>query len=126
MLPLWARVNLGARAMKGTPHSPKLEHYWNLTIRSFSIISRTPLTDTNRVIAQLVSVYGAFKQTETEVVFTKTKRNNEETYSLQNNTLATQHTYSNKASVGRGTTESSLLIRFETAPSHFLYCFLYL
>ena len=26
---------------KGTLHSPKLQHYWNLTIRLFSVISRT-------------------------------------------------------------------------------------
>ena len=26
---------------RGTPHSPKLQHYWNLTIRLFSVISRT-------------------------------------------------------------------------------------
>ena len=32
---------LGVMAMKGTPHSPKLQHYWNLTIRLFSVISRT-------------------------------------------------------------------------------------
>ena len=25
----------------GTPHSPKLQHYWNFTIRLFSVISRT-------------------------------------------------------------------------------------
>ena len=25
---------------KGTPHSPKLLHYWNLTIRLFGVISR--------------------------------------------------------------------------------------
>ena len=26
---------------RGTPHSPKLLHYWSLTIRLFSVISRT-------------------------------------------------------------------------------------
>ena len=26
---------------RGTPHSPKLQHHWNLTIRLFSVISRT-------------------------------------------------------------------------------------
>ena len=26
---------------RGTPHSPKLQHYWNLTIRLFSVLSRT-------------------------------------------------------------------------------------
>ena len=41
MLPLRARVNLEAMAMKGNPHSSKLQHYWNLTIRLFSVISRT-------------------------------------------------------------------------------------
>ena len=28
-------------AMKGHPHSLKLQHHWNLTIRLFSVISRT-------------------------------------------------------------------------------------
>ena len=35
-----ARVNLGAMGMKGTPHSPKLQHYWSLNIGLFSVISR--------------------------------------------------------------------------------------
>ena len=26
---------------RGTQHSPKLQHYWNLTIRLFTVISRT-------------------------------------------------------------------------------------
>ena len=34
------RVDLGVMAVKGTPHSPKLQHYWNLTIRLFSVICR--------------------------------------------------------------------------------------
>ena len=41
MQPLRARVDLGAMAIKGTPHSPKLEHYWRLTIRLFSVIPKT-------------------------------------------------------------------------------------
>ena len=32
VLPLRARVNLEAMAIKVTPHSPKLKYYWNLTI----------------------------------------------------------------------------------------------
>ena len=43
----------------GTPHSPKLQHYWNLTIRLFSVISRTlmggdltPLQKSSRCILQ--------------------------------------------------------------------------
>ena len=35
VLPLQARVD------QGTPHSPKLQHCWNLIIRLFSVISRT-------------------------------------------------------------------------------------
>ena len=27
---------------KGTPHSPKFQHYWSLTIRLFSVTSRKP------------------------------------------------------------------------------------
>ena len=39
--PLQAKVDLGVMAMKGYPASPKLLHYWNLTIRLFNVISRT-------------------------------------------------------------------------------------
>ena len=35
------RVDLGAMAMKGYSRFPKLQHCWNLTIRLFSVISRT-------------------------------------------------------------------------------------
>ena len=41
MLPLQARVDLEVMAMKGYLHSPKLQHYWNLAIRLFSVIFRT-------------------------------------------------------------------------------------
>ena len=41
MLPLWARVDLGAMAMKGTPHSPKLQHFKSVAMRFFSVINRT-------------------------------------------------------------------------------------
>ena len=37
----WAIVDLRAMAMKRSPHSPKLQHHWNLTIRLFSVISKT-------------------------------------------------------------------------------------
>ena len=40
VLPFRARVDLGAMAMKGVLHSPKLQDYSNLTIRLFSVISR--------------------------------------------------------------------------------------
>ena len=33
-------VDLGSMAIKGTLHSPKLQHCWNLAIRLFSVISR--------------------------------------------------------------------------------------
>ena len=39
VLTLWARVNQRMMAMRG--RFPKLHHYWNLTIRWFSVISRT-------------------------------------------------------------------------------------
>ena len=32
---------LEAIAMEGAPHPPKLQHYWNLTIRLFSVICKT-------------------------------------------------------------------------------------
>ena len=41
ILSLRVRVDPGAMAMKGTPHSSNLQNYWNLTIRLFNIISRT-------------------------------------------------------------------------------------
>ena len=40
-LPLRVRVRLGAMVFKGYPNSPKLQHYKNLTIRLFSVMSRT-------------------------------------------------------------------------------------
>ena len=41
VLPCQDRVNLKWWQWRGTPHSPKLQHYWNLTIRLSSVISRT-------------------------------------------------------------------------------------
>ena len=41
MLPLRARVDLGAMAIKGYSAFPKLQHLWNLTIRLISVIYRT-------------------------------------------------------------------------------------
>ena len=35
------RVDLGVMAMKGYPHSRKLQHCWSLTIGLFNVISRT-------------------------------------------------------------------------------------
>ena len=43
MLPVKARVDLGAIARKSTLHSLKHQHYWSLTIRLFSVISRHSL-----------------------------------------------------------------------------------
>ena len=39
--PFWVRLDMGAMAIKFTPHSPKFQHYWSITIRLFNIISRT-------------------------------------------------------------------------------------
>ena len=41
VLPRRIRVDLGAMAMKRSSYSPKPQHYWNLTIRLFSVISMT-------------------------------------------------------------------------------------
>ena len=43
MLPLRARVELGAMALKGYSafKDPKIQYYWNLTIRLLSVIFRT-------------------------------------------------------------------------------------
>ena len=43
VVPFPAKADLGAEAKKGTLHSTKLQHYWNLTNRLFSVISRTPV-----------------------------------------------------------------------------------
>ena len=59
VLPPRARVELGAMAIKGYSTFPKLQHCWNLTIRLFSVISRTldgrvltPLQRSSRCILQ--------------------------------------------------------------------------
>ena len=41
MLLVQAGVDLRVRAMKGTQLFPKIQHYWNLIIRLFCVISRT-------------------------------------------------------------------------------------
>ena len=41
MLPRRARADPEQWQLRGTPHSPKLQHYWNLTIRLFSVIQDT-------------------------------------------------------------------------------------
>ena len=41
MLPLRARVDLKQRQWRRTLHSPKFQHYWNLTIRLICVINRT-------------------------------------------------------------------------------------
>ena len=35
------RVGLGSMVIRTAPYSPKFLHHWNLTIRLFSVISRT-------------------------------------------------------------------------------------
>ena len=57
MLPLRARVDLGALAVKGFPHSPKLQYCWNLTIRLFSVINRTFIEVGSYPSAEKQSVY---------------------------------------------------------------------
>ena len=60
VLSLWTRVDLGTMAMKDTPHSPKLQHYWKFTIRFFNVIfstlvaggGLTPLQRSSRCILQ--------------------------------------------------------------------------
>ena len=46
---------------RGTPHSQKLQHYWNLTIRLFNVISKTLVGggDTHRQEVLSVANYGA-------------------------------------------------------------------
>ena len=47
MLSIQARVDLEAIAMKRYSTFPKLQHYWNLTIRLFSVISGHSLVGLN-------------------------------------------------------------------------------
>ena len=56
VLPRWARVDLGAMAMKGYSVSLSPQHYWDLTIRLFSVISRT-LMGGSYPSAEVQSVY---------------------------------------------------------------------
>ena len=51
------RVDLGAMAMKSASHSPKLQHYLNLPIRLFSVISRTIVVGGSYPSAEVRSVY---------------------------------------------------------------------
>ena len=57
MLPLWARVDLGMMAGKGYSAFPKLQHYWSLTIRLFSVISRTLFGGFLTLCREAVSVF---------------------------------------------------------------------
>ena len=41
MLPLWGKADFEWWRWRCSPHSPKLQYYWNLTIRLFSVIFRT-------------------------------------------------------------------------------------
>ena len=41
VLPIRIRMVLGAMAIRGNLHSPKLHHYWGLNIRLSSVINRT-------------------------------------------------------------------------------------
>ena len=41
MLSLQARMDLGVIARRNIPHSSKLQHHWNLTIKLLSVMSRT-------------------------------------------------------------------------------------
>ena len=57
MLPLRVRVDLRAMALKGTLHSPKLQYYWSLTIRLFSVISRTLVGEVLPLCRDAVGVF---------------------------------------------------------------------
>ena len=54
MLPEWAWERWQWR---GTPHSPKLQRYWSLTIRLFSVISRTLVEKVLSLSRDAVSVF---------------------------------------------------------------------
>ena len=57
MLPHRARVDRGAMAMKGCSVFPKAQHYWDLTIRLFSVISGHSLGVVLPLCRGAVSVY---------------------------------------------------------------------
>ena len=57
MLPLRARVDLGAMTTKGTLHFPKLQHNWSLIIRLFSVIIRTLIEGVLRHCRDTVGVF---------------------------------------------------------------------
>ena len=57
MLPLQARVDPGAMAIKGYSTFPKLRHYWTLTMILFSVISRTLVGRRSYPSAEKQSVY---------------------------------------------------------------------
>ena len=42
---------------RGTPRSPKLQHYWNLTIKLFSVISRTHIGGVLTLCREVVGVF---------------------------------------------------------------------
>ena len=47
----------GSDGNEGIPHSPKLQHYWNLTIRLFSVISRTLVGEVFPLCREAESVF---------------------------------------------------------------------
>ena len=60
VLPLQANVDLGTMAMKGYSHPPKLQHFWNLTIRLLSVKSGTLVGGRSYPSAEVQSVYSTF------------------------------------------------------------------
>ena len=50
-------LDMGSMAMKGYPHSPKLLHYWKLTISLFSVISRTLVDGESYPSIEMQSVF---------------------------------------------------------------------
>ena len=58
MLPLRTTADLRVMAIKGYPHSPKLQNFWSLTIRLFRVITGDSLGYSYRS-AEKQSVYSA-------------------------------------------------------------------
>ena len=50
-------MDLDVIAKMGSPHSPKLQHYWNLTIRLFTVITRTLVKEGSYPSAEVQWVY---------------------------------------------------------------------
>ena len=57
VLPLWARVVLGAMTVKVYSGFPKLKHPWNITLKYFRVISRMLVSGGSYPTTEMQSIY---------------------------------------------------------------------